>query len=165
MFASPIDDLLPLLIVSSNRRQVMRCLACSHEQIGICGGAICRHKNLDNRHPKVVRCRVIGTCKKTSANKKHQEQANCESDTYPERIARKRVVCPQCPGRCVRFGPRDGTAVHCSSKSAIKSGRLSENSRSGVEHFCIRNVIPTIVAGNVSGTWPNVCFGFAVILS
>jgi len=44
--------------------------------------AICCYQDLGDRNPKLVRCEVMCTFGKASANKKKQEQANRKSDTY-----------------------------------------------------------------------------------
>jgi len=72
MFASAIDNRLPLWRLSINRRQAMCCLAGSHKQIGICGGAICCLQNMDDRHPKIARVRVIGAFDKALCLQKTQ---------------------------------------------------------------------------------------------
>lgn len=118
VLTSPIDDLLPIRHVPGNWRQILCCLARTYEQVGIRRGAVCRHQDMCDSHPKVTRCRALRTVDESSAEEKDQEQANCENHAYPDRIARQRIVSLHCPRLCIRSGQGGAVTAHSRSNPA-----------------------------------------------
>ena len=121
MFAGTLDNRLPLRCKLSDWRQIVRRLACRHQQIGVRGSAVSRYQDLGYGDPKVVRCGIRSAFDESSTDEKKQDQANSEYDTDPDRIARKPVVGSQCPGCGVRFRHFGGAAVHERSRLVLSS--------------------------------------------
>src|SRR5210317_1713444 len=120
VLTGPIHNLLPMRYVLSSWPQIMSCLASTYEQIRIRRGAVSRHQDVCDSHPKVPRWRALGTVNKSSTEEKYQEQAKCQNNAYPDRITRQRIVRLHGPRFRIRSGQRGAIAVHSHSKPAKK---------------------------------------------